>query len=279
MITWYCATWCATGNVAARVACSCFATRVPHRVERMSAEPVGFDPSIASRGRSQSPGLAVPVDLGPESHVSSYSMHAATAKPEGSDLAFQSGHPPAYSNGAEGKKDAGDHNASMDPNLTGPRRSEGAQSGYPNVRQEQPAYRLDLLQTDPNLDSNASLPGDGAEAGMWHLLMQTTSRVPFPSSRTRWRRRRAMRARPFSHPTFPALARRLRQAPTKRVMQMRLPAPLAGQMQQMQRVCMVRRRADRRTIPSRRKRKRHPTAAAPACVLPIRLPSASVARR
>ncbi|WFD20084.1 hypothetical protein MCAP1_002328 [Malassezia caprae] len=90
-------------------------------------------------------------------------MHAATNKPEGGDLAFQSGHPPAYSHG-EGKKDAGDHSASMDPNLTGARRAEGAQSGYPNVRQEQQSYRLDLLQTDPNLDSNASLPGDSAEA-------------------------------------------------------------------------------------------------------------------
>lgn len=151
----------------------------------MSANPVGFASSIASRGRSQSPGLSVSVDLGPESPVPSYSMNPATNKPEGSDLAFQSGHPPAYPHGAEGKKDASDHNASMDPNLTGPRRAEGAQSGYANVRQDQQPYRLDLLQTDPNLDSNASLPGDSADAGTSRLLTQTMCRELFLSCPTR----------------------------------------------------------------------------------------------
>lgn len=92
-----------------------------------------------------------------------YNMHHP-GKGEDSDVAYQGGHSNVgYAHDAEGKKGAAPDAASqMDPHLTGGRRGEGAAPGYPHVRQDQQPYRLDLLQTDPNLEANASLQGDGA---------------------------------------------------------------------------------------------------------------------
>lgn len=112
---------------------------------------------------------------------SPYTMHNATGKPEGSDVAFQGGHnTAAYAHGAGVKKGAGDadNTSQMDPHLTGGRRSEGAPPGYGHVRQEQQPYRLDLLQTDPNLEANASLQGDGAGEHADHV----TRAFPFLSN-------------------------------------------------------------------------------------------------
>ena len=106
-------------------------------------------------------------------------MHSATGKPEGSDVPFQSA--PGGDAYAPGKKQGAsdaEGASQMDPHLPGGRRTEGTPSGYPHVRQEQPPYRLDLLQTDPNLETNASLQGDGASEHADHV----TRAFPFLSN-------------------------------------------------------------------------------------------------
>ncbi|WFC96076.1 hypothetical protein MBRA1_002732 [Malassezia brasiliensis] len=112
-------------------------------------------------------------------HQSPYPMHSATGKPEGSDVPFQSA--PGGDAYAPGKKPGAsdaEGASQMDPHLPGGRRAEGTPSGYPHVRQEQPPYRLDLLQTDPNLEANASLQGDGASEHADHV----TRAFPFLSN-------------------------------------------------------------------------------------------------
>lgn len=106
-------------------------------------------------------------------------MHSASGKPEGSDVPFQggAGGAEAYAHAKKGAADA-ESASQMDPHLTGGRRAEGTPSGYPPVRQEQPPYRLDLLQTDPNLEANASLQGDGASEHADHV----TRAFPFLSN-------------------------------------------------------------------------------------------------
>ncbi|WFC99726.1 hypothetical protein MYAM1_002471 [Malassezia yamatoensis] len=100
-----------------------------------------------------------------------YSMHSASSKPEGnSTVPYQqsaSGEP--YSHVKKGEASDVDATSQMDPHLTGGRRSEGSHAGYPHVRQDQPPYRLDLLQTDPNLETNASLQGDGGSEHTDHV--------------------------------------------------------------------------------------------------------------
>lgn len=89
-------------------------------------------------------------------------MHATGDKQQsGGDLSFQGGHNAAYAHASGKKNDMDVHSGPpMDPNL--PRR-ESAQGSY--VRQDQAPYRLDLLQTDPNLESGAPLQSDSAEQG------------------------------------------------------------------------------------------------------------------
>ncbi|WFD31786.1 hypothetical protein MSPP1_002825 [Malassezia sp. CBS 17886] len=94
---------------------------------------------------------------------------SATGKADGGGMAYPGGQ--AYSHSGPPKKNVaemeghapmGQGNTQMEPHLSGQRRADSGQPAYPHVRHEQPAYRLDLLQADANLDSNASLPADGA---------------------------------------------------------------------------------------------------------------------
>lgn len=92
-------------------------------------------------------------------------MHPATGKPDShGDLGFQGPHPPAYSHGAPGvKKDRSDADGdtdAMDPNLSGARRPDGAASSY---ARDAESYRLDLLPSGPNLETNAAMASGGAE--------------------------------------------------------------------------------------------------------------------
>ena len=138
----------------------------------MSENALGFvSSSVPGRGSDQPSGIVSLDPLHSSQRPSPYPMHSSSGKGEGgssSDLTFQSNPPPAaYAPASDEKKgmnDANPHSSSMDPNLTGARRSEGTQPGYPPMRQEQPPYRLDLLPTDPNLESNApALHGDATE--------------------------------------------------------------------------------------------------------------------
>lgn len=52
-----------------------------------------------------------------------------------------------------------EHGAQVDPSIASRR---DVTAGYTHVRQDQPAYRLDLLQTDPNLESGSALSDQGA---------------------------------------------------------------------------------------------------------------------
>ncbi|WFD35263.1 hypothetical protein MCUN1_002114 [Malassezia cuniculi] len=81
---------------------------------------------------------------------STYPMQGSSAK---SEVPYASGsYAPPMKEGGEQT-----HNAQVDPNISSRR---DASTGYAHVRQDQPAYRLDLLQTDPNLESGAALGGD-----------------------------------------------------------------------------------------------------------------------
>lgn len=136
----------------------------------MSEDALRFvSTSVGSRESQASPGVGSLETLNHTQEAPAYSMHTSSDKGEGSGLAsFHNSQPPAAyapptstsSSPKKGISEASAHANSMDPNLTGARRNEGAQTGYPNMRQDQHPYRLDLLPTDPNLESNASLHSD-----------------------------------------------------------------------------------------------------------------------
>ncbi|PKI84100.1 hypothetical protein MVES1_002159 [Malassezia vespertilionis] len=124
---------------------------------------LGFDSSSAVHHDSAHPSIVTLAPFEAANRGTHYSMNTGSGKPELNDVSFQGNHSSAYSHGAPYKKSGTEvdrhsmaqSTAQMDPNLTGSRRHDGGQSGY-GVRQDQ-AYRLDLLQTDPNLES-----GEGA---------------------------------------------------------------------------------------------------------------------
>lgn len=78
-----------------------------------------------------------------------YSMHGATGKP----IPYAAGN--AYAPQLKGGE--AEDGAPVDAAI-GARRDAAA--GYAHARQDQPAYRLDLLQTDPHLEAGAALGGD-----------------------------------------------------------------------------------------------------------------------
>ena len=139
----------------------------------MSEDALRFvSTSVGSRESQASPGVGSVETLHHSQEAPTYPMHTSGGKGEGSDLTpFHHNQPPAAyapptaasSSPKKGMNEASAPASSMDPSLTGARRNEGAQTGYPNMRQDQHSYRLDLLQTDPNLESNASLHGDAHE--------------------------------------------------------------------------------------------------------------------
>ena len=132
----------------------------------MSEDALSYIPSSVVPRGSESASRLSPLGSLDSQHQSPYPMHSATGKPEGSDVPFQSA--PGGDAYAPGKKQGAsdaEGASQMDPHLPGGRRTEGTPSGYPHVRQEQPPYRLDLLQTDPNLESGAPLQSDSAEQG------------------------------------------------------------------------------------------------------------------
>lgn len=145
----------------------------------MSEDALSYIPSSVVPRGSESASRLSPLGSLDSQHQSPYPMHSATGKPEGSDVPFQSA--PGGDAYAPGKKPGAsdaEGASQMDPHLPGGRRAEGTPSGYPHVRQEQPPYRLDLLQTDPNLETNASLQGDGASEHADHV----TRAFPFLSN-------------------------------------------------------------------------------------------------
>mgnify|MGYP002714129509 CR=1 FL=1 len=145
----------------------------------MSEDALSYIPSSVVPRGSESASRLSPLGSLDSQHQSPYPMHSATGKPEGSDVPFQSA--PGGDAYAPGKKQGAsdaEGASQMDPHLPGGRRTEGTPSGYPHVRQEQPPYRLDLLQTDPNLETNASLQGDGASEHADHV----TRAFPFLSN-------------------------------------------------------------------------------------------------
>lgn len=152
------------------MATSCFATRTPHSRVRdtMSEDTLGFA-STPVGGRESGAALE---PLASTQEPPAYSMQASSGKEEGgSNLSSFHNNPPpaAYApppSSIPAKRDINEVNAHaspMDPNLSGPRRSEGAQPGYPNMRQDQQTYRLDLLQTEPGIDSNSALHSETGE--------------------------------------------------------------------------------------------------------------------